>query len=181
MAAAGITVPIYASSTPDQAAHVLRDAGVTALFIDTSAQLDKIVAMRTPVPSLKHLVMMVDSPPGDGTILTLAELVRRGREAAELDSVLDERLQGLTPEHEATYVYTSGTTGPPKGVVQTHGNHLFMMESCGVITGLVRDTCTCFSCRWRILSRASSASSLSTGGWDDRLRGKLRRVGARPA
>ena len=136
MAAAGITVPIFASSTPDQAAHVLRDAGVTALFIDTSAQLDKVLAMRTPVPSLKHLVMMVGSPPGDGTILTLAELLRRGREAADLDGVLDERLQGLTPAHEATYVYTSGTTGPPKGVVQTHGNHLFMMESCGVITGL---------------------------------------------
>ena len=136
MSAAGITVPVYASSTPDQAAYILRDAGVTALFIDTSAQLDKILAMRTPVPSLKHLVIMVDSAPGNGEVLTLADLIQRGRDAVHLEAVLEERLQGLTPEHEATYVYTSGTTGPPKGVVQTHGNHLFMMESCSGITDL---------------------------------------------
>ncbi|MDE0207496.1 MAG: AMP-binding protein, partial [Candidatus Tectomicrobia bacterium] len=92
--------------------------------------------MRTPVPSLKHLVIMVDSAPGNSDILTLADLIQRGRDAGDLESVLEERLQSLTPDHEATYVYTSGTTGPPKGVVQTHGNHLSMMENCGGITDL---------------------------------------------
>ena len=137
MAAAGITVPIYASSTPDQAAYILQNSGAAAMFIDTSAQLDKILAVRDQVPTLKHIVMMVDSPPGtDDSILTLADLMQRGRDAADQETVLEARLQGLTPEHEATYVYTSGTTGPPKGVVQTHGNHLFMMETCGAITDL---------------------------------------------
>ena len=137
MAAAGITVPIYASSTPDQAAYILQNSGATAMFIDTSAQLDKVLAVRDQVPTLKHIVMVADDPPGaDDSILTLADLIQRGRDAADQEAVLEERLQGLTPEHEATYVYTSGTTGPPKGVVQTHGNHLFMMESCGAITDL---------------------------------------------
>ena len=130
MAAAGITVPIYASSTPDQAAYILQNSGAAAMFIDTSAQLDKILAVRDQVPTLKHIVMIVDNPPGDDdTILALADLIQRGRDSADQEAVLEARLQGLTPEHEATYVYTSGTTGPPKGVVQTHGNHLFMMES----------------------------------------------------
>ena len=137
MAAAGITVPIYASSTPDQAAYILQNSGATAMFIDTSAQLDKILAVRDQVPALKHIVMMTDNPAGtDDSILKLTDLVQRGRGAVDQEAVLEERLQGLTPEHEATYVYTSGTTGPPKGVVQTHGNHLFMMESCGAITDL---------------------------------------------
>jgi long-chain acyl-CoA synthetase len=137
MAAAGITVPIYASSTPDQAAYILQNSGATAMFIDTSAQLDKILAVRDQVPALKHIVMMTDSPPGtDDAILTLADLIQSGRDTADQEAVLEQRLQGLTPEHEATYVYTSGTTGPPKGVVQTHGNHLFMMESCEAVTDL---------------------------------------------
>ena len=137
MAAAGITVPIYASSTPDQAAYILQNSGAAAMFIDTSTQLDKILAVRDQAPTLKHIVMMADDPPGaDDSILTLADLIQRGRDDAEQEAVLEARLQGLTPEHEATYVYTSGTTGPPKGVVQTHGNHLFMMETCGAITDL---------------------------------------------
>ena len=137
MAAAGITVPIYASSTPDQAAYILQNSGATAMFIDMSAQLDKIVSVRDQVPTLRHIIMTADDAPGaDASILTLAELIRRGREADDREAVLEERLRGLTPDHEATYVYTSGTTGPPKGVVQTHGNHLFMMESCGAITDL---------------------------------------------
>ena len=137
MAAAGITVPIYASSTPDQAAYILQNSGAAAMFIDTSAQLDKILAVRDQVPTLKHIVMMVDSPPGtDDSILTLADLIQRGRDDADQEAVLEARLQGLTPEHEATYVYTSGTTGPPKGVVQTHGNHLFMMESGSAVADI---------------------------------------------
>ena len=50
MAAAGITVPIYASSIPDQAAYILQNSGAAAMFIDTSAQLDKILAVRDQVP-----------------------------------------------------------------------------------------------------------------------------------
>ena len=137
MAAAGITVPIYASSTPDQAAYILQNSGAAAMFVDTSAQLDKILAVRDQVPTLKHIVMIVDNPPGDDdTILTLADLIQRGRDDADQEAVLEARLQGLTPEHEATYVYTSGTTGPPKGVVQTHGNHLFMMESGSAVADI---------------------------------------------
>ena len=137
MAAAGVTVPIYASSTPDQAAYILQNSGATAMFIDTSAQLDKILSVRDQVPTLKHIIMMTDAPPGDdASILMLSDLIGKGRGANDQEAVLEERLQGLTPDHEATYVYTSGTTGPPKGVVQTHGNHLFMMESCGAITDL---------------------------------------------
>ena len=137
MAAAGITVPIYASSTPDQAAYILQNSGATAMFIDTAAQLDKILSVRDRVPTLKHIIMVADEPSAaDESILMLPDLIRRGREADDKETVLEERLAGLAPDHEATYVYTSGTTGPPKGVVQTHGNHMFMMESCGAITDL---------------------------------------------
>ena len=63
-------------------------------------------------------------------IMTWDELRRRGRDNVErLKSDLAGRVAAVRPEDIATIVYTSGTTGPPKGVVQTHGNHISTLES----------------------------------------------------
>jgi long-chain acyl-CoA synthetase len=134
MAAAGITVPVYPSSLPEQVAYILHNAEVTLACVDTPAQLEKLLQVRAALPALRHIVLMDGQPPSpDPLILTLQDLMTRGTAASQYATVLEERLQGLTPDHEATYVYTSGTTGPPKGVVQTHSNHLFMVQSCGAI------------------------------------------------
>ena len=134
MAAAGITVPVYPSLLPEQVAYILHNAEATLACVDTSAQLEKLLQVRAELPALRHIVLMEGQPPhADPGIVSLQELMTQGV-AAPLHTIqLDERLRGLTPDHEATYVYTSGTTGPPKGVVQTHGNHLFMVQSCGAI------------------------------------------------
>src|SRR5215475_1952249 len=134
MAAAGITVPVYPSSLPEQVAYILHNAEVTLACVDTPGQLEKLLQVRAELPALRHIVLMDGQPSSpDPFILSFSELMTRGAAASEHTALLDERLQALTPDHEATYVYTSGTTGPPKGVVQTHGNHLFMVQSCGAI------------------------------------------------
>jgi long-chain acyl-CoA synthetase len=134
MAAAGITVPVYPSSLPEQVAYILQNAEVTLACVDTPAQLEKLLQVRAALPALRHIVLMDGQPPvPDPLILTFQDLMAQGAAAAPYAAVLEERLQGLTPDHEATYVYTSGTTGPPKGVVQTHSNHLFMVQSCSAI------------------------------------------------
>ena len=132
MAAAGITVPVYPSSTPEQVAYILHNAEATLACVDTPAQLDKLLQVRNALPALRHIVLLDGQPSQpDPDIISFQELMTRGAAATQQTVVLDERLRGLTPDHEAAYVYTSGTTGPPKGVVQTHGNHLFMVQSCG--------------------------------------------------
>jgi long-chain acyl-CoA synthetase len=135
LAAGAITVPIYPSSTPEQTAYILQDAEVTLVFVDTSAQLEKVRSLQAQCPALQQTVLMRASvAPTIPAVLTLADLVARGATTSpEGPEGLEKRLQQLTPEHEATFVYTSGTTGPPKGVVQTHGNHLFMLQSIGSI------------------------------------------------
>jgi len=134
MAAAGITVPVYPSLLPEQVAYILHNAEATLACVDTPTQLEKLLQVRAELPALRHIVLMEGQPPhADPGIVSLQELMTRGAAAPQHTVQLDERLRGLTPDHEATYVYTSGTTGPPKGVVQTHGNHLFMVQSCGAI------------------------------------------------
>jgi long-chain acyl-CoA synthetase len=134
LAAAGITVPIYPSSTDEQTTYILQNSEATIAFADTATQLDKLVRVRAQIPALRQIICMCGRPDtADPLLLSLEDLISRGVAATEQEHVLEERLRQLTPAHEATYVYTSGTTGPPKGVVQTHGNHLFMVQSCGEI------------------------------------------------
>ena len=65
LAAAGITVPIYPSSTAEQVAYILQNSEVTLAFVDTPAQLDKVLQVFVPqVPALRHIMLMC-GPPAD--------------------------------------------------------------------------------------------------------------------
>jgi long-chain acyl-CoA synthetase len=134
LAAAGITVPIYPSSTDEQTAYILQNSEATMVFVDTPEQLEKLRRIQPQLPALRQIMLMGGQPPDAAPqVLSLADLIDRGAAAEDQTAELEARLQHLTLDQEATYVYTSGTTGPPKGVVQTHGNHLFMVQSCGAI------------------------------------------------
>src|SRR5436190_23451843 len=95
MAAAGITVPVYPSSTPDQVAYILHNAEATLACVDTPAQLDKVLQVRSALPALRHIVLMEGQPSQpDPRILSLHDLMARGAAATQTSAVLDERLRG---------------------------------------------------------------------------------------
>src|SRR5207249_155643 len=73
-------------------------------------------------------VVTIEGDPGAGQ--SLAALMERGRVAfGRTLAEIEGRVAALRRDQLATIVYTSGTTGPPKGVLQTHGNHLATIES----------------------------------------------------
>ncbi len=120
--------PIYSTNTAAQCAYVVRDSGAAVVFVSTAAQLAKLLAVRDTIPGAHHLVCFEEPPSRGGGVMTMAELEARGASSG-LDAELDGRIRALTPDVLLTLLYTSGTTGEPKGVMLTHGNLLANCEA----------------------------------------------------
>ncbi|MBA2321344.1 MAG: long-chain fatty acid--CoA ligase [Deltaproteobacteria bacterium] len=136
------TVPVYASVLPEEVGYCHVDTGALVAICEDRVQLEKVRAMRRGFrffdrdyrPDeilLRHIVVMdpTDIEPADDWE-SLAALEQRG--AAEIERLRGEiadRQSQIRRTDTATYTYTSGTTGPPKAVTQTHDNMLSMLEA----------------------------------------------------
>ncbi|MGY0024118.1 AMP-dependent synthetase/ligase [Streptomyces sp. YJ-C3] len=113
-AAGGQTVPVYATSSPEQIEWIVRDSGARLLIVETEANAAAAAAGLAALPAAdRPRTWQLDA----GAVLELATL---GREIP--DEEVTKRRAALTPDTIATVCYTSGTTGRPKGCVLTHGN-----------------------------------------------------------
>ncbi|HEX2383286.1 MAG TPA: long-chain fatty acid--CoA ligase [Acidimicrobiales bacterium] len=125
LSAGATSVPAYPTSASGQLAYVLRHSGARICFVGDRDQLAKVLLRRHGLPTLEHVVVFGDVPDGldDDFVLTFDDLCSLGRDklAAEPEVVL-QRTREIDAEAAATIVYTSGTTGPPKGAVLTYGN-----------------------------------------------------------
>ncbi|MHB1288176.1 AMP-dependent synthetase/ligase [Georgenia sp.] len=113
--AGAVPVPIYESSSPDQARWILADSGAVVAFVENAGNAATVEEARTlegGTPMLRE-VWQIDA----GALDQLAEL---GRDIPDAD--LEARRAGVGLDSLATIIYTSGTTGRPKGAELTHGN-----------------------------------------------------------
>jgi long-chain acyl-CoA synthetase len=121
-----ITVGVYPTSPAAEVEYLLRDCGAVAIVCEDEEQLDKALAVRERVPELR-VIVVVDTRGvrvlDDPMIVTLAELERRGAllDGAEFELTVAQ----VQPAATAMIVYTSGTTGPPKGAMLSQSSLLF--------------------------------------------------------
>jgi long-chain acyl-CoA synthetase len=137
LSGAAVTVPVYPTSAASQVAYIVDHSDARVALVENHEQLAKVLEERAALPKLERVVLFDDAtaPLDDPFLLSLEELRAIGRDRLERHpAAVDDRVAGIAPDDLATLVYTSGTTGPPKGAMLTHGN---LVSTIDAITRVV--------------------------------------------
>ncbi|MBI4003475.1 MAG: long-chain fatty acid--CoA ligase [Candidatus Omnitrophica bacterium] len=125
------TVPVYASLTAEDLRVICADCQPVLGIASTADQSQKLIQVMADVPCLQAVIAM-DAPATHAPRVTpWSEALARGRSLQpKLQGLLDHRMRDLRPTDTASLLYTSGTTGEPKGVMLSHANFLSNVEAC---------------------------------------------------
>ena len=138
-----ISVPVYPTSAAPQVGHILADSASCVCFVESADQLRRVLDERERLGDLRHIVVfddVADVALDDPVVLSLEHLLALGAQSLETDAdIVTRARRAVRPDDVATLVYTSGTTGPPKGAVLTHANIMATLRSVTRIVPLSAD------------------------------------------
>ena len=129
----GITTGLYPTNPPVEVKYLLENSGAKVLIAEDQEQVDKVLSVKDGLPALERVIYI--EPRGvrtyeDDLLMSWDELLGLGRRHRESDpAAVDRRMEASEPDDVSTLVYTSGTTGPPKGAMLTVRNVEFAVAT----------------------------------------------------
>ncbi len=136
LSCAGVCNGIYPTDAASQVHYLCEDSGTVILFAEDEEQLDKALEVRSQLPRLRKIVVFdmkglrdLDDP----GVMSLDDLRQAGRVwLQQHPSALEDRIRSCQPQDLAILVYTSGTTGKPKGAMQSHAGLVYSMRQANI-------------------------------------------------
>ena len=163
MAAGLVGVPLYTTLIGEQIAYILHDAEVKVVFVSSMDHLSTVLSIREKVPSIEKIVVFYpENLREDHLVISLDTLKSLGEGHSREEFIGISRQTG--PEDLATIVYTSGTTGDPKGVALTHHNFIAEFDAIWpIFEGKEGDSLLSFLPLSHILQRVVDSFALLYG------------------
>jgi long-chain acyl-CoA synthetase len=142
MGVGGVSNGIYPTDSSRQVEYILNDSGSRFLLVENEEQLDKYLDVRERCPQLRKVIVFdLEGLAAfrDPQVLAFDELLALGRNyETDHPELWDELVNASAPEKLVLLVYTSGTTGPPKGAMLCHRNVLFQLDNADAFIPLQR-------------------------------------------
>ncbi|MEY4977969.1 MAG: hypothetical protein RLZZ352_239 [Pseudomonadota bacterium] len=149
LSAGGVCSGIYPTDAAEQVQYLCADSRTTVLLVEDDEQLDKALAVRDRLPLLRNIVVFdMDGLRDlhDPQVISLDALRTLGREHGQaFPHDLQARISACQPQDLAILVYTSGTTGKPKGAMHSHHGLVYTVRGYNtLIARHDQDECMCF-------------------------------------